>query len=115
MSRDFLLQAFFHESPSPKPVKITLGYFFYFYRKFAAIFTSQRYQPNQCQFATSVNNTSGKFATSTAYVVDIGGKLPPVSTTLAVNLPAVLSTPVANNGNIIRLLNVNLNKNISTC
>jgi hypothetical protein len=65
-------------------VKITFGHFFKFYQKFAAIFTSQRYQSFWCQFATSVNNTSGKFATSIADVVDIGGKLPPVSTTLAV-------------------------------
>ncbi len=27
VSRDFLLQVFFHESPSPKPLKITLGSF----------------------------------------------------------------------------------------
>ncbi len=41
------------------------------------------------KFATGVNNTGGKFAT---VVNDAGGKLPPVST-----------TPVANNGNNIRL------------
>jgi hypothetical protein len=52
------------------------------------------------KFATGVNDTGGKFA---AGVNDAGGKLPPVSTTLAaVSLPVSL-TPVANNGNNIRL------------
>jgi hypothetical protein len=41
------------------------------------------------KFATGVNNTGSKFATG---VNDAGGKLPPVST-----------TPVANNGNSVRL------------
>ncbi len=41
------------------------------------------------KFATGVNDTGGKFA---AGINDAGGKLPPVST-----------TPVANNGNNIRL------------
>jgi hypothetical protein len=41
------------------------------------------------KFATGVNNTGGKFA---AGVNDDSGKLPPIST-----------TPVANNGNNIRL------------
>ena len=53
-------------------------------------------------FATSfasVVDTGGKFANS---VNDAGGKLPPVSTTPAANLPLVL-VPVANNGNNIRL------------
>jgi hypothetical protein len=36
------------------------------------------------------------FATGTAGVVDTKGKLPPVSKTVAVNLPPVLTTPVAN-------------------
>jgi hypothetical protein len=48
----------------------------------------------------SVVNTGGKFATG---VNDAGGKLPPVSATPAANLPLVLLTPVANNGNNIRL------------
>jgi hypothetical protein len=55
-------------------------------------------------FATSfagVVDTGGKFATD---VNDAGDKLPPVSTTLAANLPLVSTTPVANNGNNIRLL-----------
>jgi hypothetical protein len=37
-------------------------------------------------------------------VNDTGGKLPPVSTTPAVNLPLVSTTPVANNWNNIRML-----------
>ncbi len=44
------------------------------------------------------------FATGTAGVVDTKGKLPPVSKTVAVNLPPVLTTPVANNLNKNRLL-----------
>ncbi len=51
------------------------------------------------KFATDVNDTSGKFA---AGVINAGGKLPPVSTPAA-NLPPVSMTPVANNGNNIRL------------
>jgi hypothetical protein len=48
------------------------------------------------KFATGVNDndTGGKFA---AGVNGAGGKLPPVSTTLAANLPPVSLTPVANN------------------
>ncbi len=38
------------------------------------------------KFATGVNNTSGIFATG---VNDAGGKLPPVSTTMAANLRSV--------------------------
>jgi hypothetical protein len=44
------------------------------------------------KFATGINDTGGKFATG---VNDAGGNLPPVSTTP--------TTPVANNGNNIRL------------
>ncbi len=47
-----------------------------------------------------VVDTGGKFATG---VNDAGGKLPPVSATPAANLPPVSLTPVANNGNNIRL------------
>jgi hypothetical protein len=51
-----------------------------------------------------VSTTSAaNFATSSACVVDTVGKLPPVSTTPAAILPPVLLTPVANNGNNIRL------------
>jgi hypothetical protein len=49
------------------------------------------------KFATSVNDTARKFVAAT------DGKLPPVSTTPAVNLLPVSLTPVANNGNSIRL------------
>ncbi len=48
----------------------------------------------------SIFDTGDKFATG---VNDAGGKLLPVSTTPAANLPPVLLTPVANNGNNIRL------------
>ncbi len=40
VSRDFLLQIFFHESSSPKPLKIILGAF-WISSKFAEIFASQ--------------------------------------------------------------------------
>jgi hypothetical protein len=60
------------------------------------------------RFTTSINDTGGKlppvsttlaanFANGTAGVVDTGRKLPPVSRILAANLP-----PVANNGNNIK-------------
>jgi hypothetical protein len=52
------------------------------------------------KLATGVNDTGGNFA---AAVNDAGGKLPPVSTTPAANLPPVSMTPVANNCNNIRL------------
>ncbi len=62
------------------------------------------------KFATGVNDTGGKFAAGVndagvndAGVNNAGGKLPPVSMTLAANLPPVSTTPVANNGNNIRL------------
>jgi hypothetical protein len=48
-----------------------------------------------------VVDTGGKFA---AGVNDAGGKLPFLSMTPAANLPPVSTTPLANNGNNIRLL-----------
>jgi hypothetical protein len=65
VSRDFLLQVFFHESSSPKPLKVTLGSL-QLLQKFAEIFASQgaNLQP--------VLTTN--FATGTAGVVDTGGK-----------------------------------------
>jgi hypothetical protein len=109
---------FFHESSSPKPLKITLGHF-KFFRKFAEIFASQSAPPVSTtpvanfatssagvvntggKFVTGVNDTGGKFVTN---VNSAGGKLPPVSTTPEANLPPVSTTHVANNGNNIRLL-----------
>ncbi len=49
--------------------------------------------------ATGINNTGGKFFHQFPSVVDTGGKLPPVSTTPAANLPPVQKKPMANNGN----------------
>jgi hypothetical protein len=70
-----------------------------FFRKFAEIFASQGAPPvsttSAAYFATSsagIVDTGGKFATG---VKDTGGNLPPLST-----------TPVANNGNNIRLLTI---------
>ncbi len=53
--RDFLLQIF-HESSSPKPLKMTLGSF--------QIFSKIRWVIHKWRCTTGVNNTSGKFATS---------------------------------------------------
>ncbi len=72
----FFASGFFHESPSPKPLIITLGSF----RIFSKIRGDIR--KSRCKFAIGVNDT--------------GGKLPPVSTTPAANLPPVSKTPGAN-------------------
>ncbi len=131
VSRDFLLLVFFMNQFPPSPRVFHLDRF-EFFRKFAEIFASQgaplvsttpaanlplvsttRATPvanlppvsatpvanfstifasvvdTGGKFATGVNDTGGNFATG---VNDAGGKLPPVSL-----------TPVANNGNNIRL------------
>jgi hypothetical protein len=75
VSQKFLLQVFFHESPSPKPLKITLGSF----RSFSKFLRDIR----KLRFTTGVNDTSGKFSTN---VHDTVAKLPPVSMTPAANL-----------------------------
>ncbi len=54
MSRDFLLQVFFHESPSPKPIIITLGSF--------RIFSKFRGDIGKSRCTTGVNDTGGKFS-----------------------------------------------------
>jgi hypothetical protein len=77
-----------------------------FYQKFAEIFASEGAPP------VSTTHTGGKFATG---INDTGGKfchryrccffiLVAVSTILSENLLPVSTTPVANNGNNIRLL-----------
>ncbi len=99
----FCASCFFHESSSPKPLKITLGSFKSFWKIHGDI------RKSRCttgvndiggnfangtagvvdtggKFATGVNDTGGKFATG---VNETGGKLPLVSTTLGVNLPPV--------------------------
>ncbi len=66
---------FFHESSSPKPLKIMLESF--------KIFTKIRRDIRKSRYTTSINNTCGKFATSVSYtsgkfatgVNDNGGKL----------------------------------------
>ncbi len=65
---------FFHESPSPKLLIITLEPFRIFSKILGDIRTSR------C--TTGVNDIGGKFATG---VNDTGGKLPPVSTTPVAN------------------------------
>ncbi len=76
---------FFHKSPSPKPLKITLGSFKIFSKICGVI------RKSSC--TTGVNDTGGKFATG---VNDTGGKLPLISTSPVVNLPTVSTTPAAN-------------------
>jgi hypothetical protein len=98
-----VLHVFFHESSSPKPLKITLRSFRIFSKILRDICKSR------C--TTGVNNICGNFANGTAGAVDTGGKfaigvkdtggtfatgvnktggkLPFVSTTLGVNLPSV--------------------------
>jgi hypothetical protein len=62
----------FHESSSPKPLKITLGSF--------QIFPKIRGDIRKSRSTTSVNDTGGKFATGNKFchpsagVVDTGGK-----------------------------------------
>ena len=85
MSRDFLLQVFFHESPSPKPLIITLGSnsnFFENSRKYSQVKVHHwcqwhRWQIfHQCQWhrwqiAAGINDTGGKFTTG---INDTGSK-----------------------------------------
>jgi hypothetical protein len=69
VSRDFLLQVFFHESSSPKPLKITLVSF--------KIFSKNHGDICKSRCTTGVNYTGGKFATGindTGGITDIGGK-----------------------------------------
>jgi hypothetical protein len=71
---EIFASGFFHESPSPKLLIITLGSF--------RIFSKIRGDIRKSRFTTGVNDTSGK--------------LLPVSTTPAANLPPVSTTPAAN-------------------
>ncbi len=67
-----MLQVFFHESPSPKPLKITLGSF--------QIFSKIRGDIRKSRCTTGVNDTGGKFAAGVnrrqiaAGINDTGGK-----------------------------------------
>ncbi len=54
----------------------------------------------------SINDTCGKFAIDGN---DAGGNLPPEPTETAANSPPLSTTPVANNGNNIRLLTLKVN------
>jgi hypothetical protein len=65
-----LLQVFFHESSSPKPLKITLGSFKFFLKIRGDILKSR------C--TTGINDTGGKFATGISGISDTVVKLPPV-------------------------------------
>jgi hypothetical protein len=70
---------FFHESHSPKPLKITLGSF--------RIFSKIRGDIRNLRCTTGVNNTGDKFATG---VNDTGGKIAAgINDTPAANLPPV--------------------------
>jgi hypothetical protein len=93
VSRDFLLLVF---SVSLQPQSIPLGPFQIF-RKFVDIFASQG--------APLVSmRPLANFATSCATVVDTGGKFAASVNDTSDNLLPVSMTPLANNGNNIRLL-----------
>jgi hypothetical protein len=74
VSERFFASGFFHESPSPKPLIITLGSF----RKFAEIFACQGAPPVSLTPVANlppVSTTSAaNFATSSPCVDDTGGK-----------------------------------------
>jgi hypothetical protein len=121
--RDFGF-SFFNESSSPKPLKITLGSCQFIlkilgdlqvkvHHRQRQIYRVSPYQLHQCSgiYATPAAIS----ATSTADVVDTGGKfetsvndpvanLQPVSTTPVEKLPPLSKTLAANNGSNIRLL-----------
>jgi hypothetical protein len=79
---------FFHESSSPQPLKLKLGVFKYLQR-YLQVKVHHQYQRH------GVNDIGDKFSTGIAGVIDTGGKFSTaVSTTLAVNLPRVSTTPV---------------------
>jgi hypothetical protein len=97
---------FFHESSSPKPLKITLGSFRIFSENFQRLFASQgapstRINNTGGKFATGISDTGGKFTINTAGVIGTSGKFAPVAMTpvaishryqlhcMVVNLPLV--------------------------
>jgi hypothetical protein len=100
VSRDILLQVFFHDSSFPRPWKMTLGWHPNFLCKFA-------YRDNhKSRCTTGINDTGGKLAALDNYtsgrfagINDTGSKFAtctaPLMVTLAVNLPLVSMTPVA--------------------
>jgi hypothetical protein len=100
VSQNFLLQVF-HESSSPKPLKITLGSFQIFLKICGDI--------RKCRCTTGIKDTRGKFAplsmttpaanfaSGTVCVVDTGSKMPPVSTISVANLLPVSMALVAKN------------------
>jgi hypothetical protein len=79
----FPASGFFHESSSPKPLKIPLC---------------------QCAPPVSITPAANLPPVPSICVIDTSGKLPPVPTTLVLNLPLVSTPPVANDGNNIGLL-----------
>jgi hypothetical protein len=64
--------------------------------RYSQVKVSRTLAENYTTILASVVDTGGKFATG---VNNAGGKMPPVSTTLAANWPLVQTTPVANNEN----------------
>jgi hypothetical protein len=91
----FLFQFFLHESSAPKLLTITLGSFRNF-QEFGEIFASQGAPP--------VSTTPAEIFHQYRWCFDTGGKFAVVST-----------TPVANNGNNIRLKNREFEEIKSTC
>jgi hypothetical protein len=78
----FFASGFFHESSSPKSLKITLGSF--------QIFPKIQGDTHKSRCTTSIIKTGDKFASG---VNDTAANFPPVSNALVENLPTVSTTP----------------------
>jgi hypothetical protein len=95
---EIFASGFFHESSSPKPLKIILGSFPISSKNCGNIHKSRcttGINNTSGKVATSINNTGFKFATSIAGVVDIGAA--------GVN-DTVAPVSLTNNGENMRLL-----------
>ncbi len=93
---------FFSWISFPQAPEYTIRAVSNFFRKFAEIFSDHGWPPaaNFATSFTSVADTGGKFATG---VNDAGGKFAAGVNNTGGKLPPVSTTPVANNGNNIRL------------
>ncbi len=96
--REIFASGFFHRSSFPKPLKITIG-------SFPILLKIRK---SSC--TTNINDTTTTTTTSTkiCHLCQLHGWIATsISTTPAVNLPPVSTTPVVNNENNIRLLKWN--------
>jgi hypothetical protein len=77
LSQDILLQVLFHESSSPKPLKVTEGSLQIFLKICGDIRKSMcinSINDPGGKFSTGINDTGGNFCHQYHTVVDIGGK-----------------------------------------